>query len=90
MMPVRHVDNNSDVYRIGIIGVWRLESMRTNVDLDDALVQKAMELTKITTKKALINKALEELIKSNTRKGMLRYIDSGAWEGNLKEMRTTR
>jgi len=60
------------------------------VELDDGLVKKAMEITKITTKKALINKALEELIKSNTRKEMLKYIDSGVWEGNLKEMRILR
>ena len=64
--------------------------MRTNVELDDALVKKAMDLTNISTKKALINKALEELIKSNTRKGMLKYMDSGIWEGNLKEMRSMR
>jgi Arc/MetJ family transcription regulator len=64
--------------------------MRTNIELDDVLVKKAMELTHISTKKVLINKALEELIKSNNRKGMLKYIDSGIWEGNLKEMRTMR
>ena len=64
--------------------------MRTNVDLDDALVKKAMDLTKISTKKALIHKALEELVKSNTRKGMLKYMDSGIWEGDLEEMRTMR
>ena len=64
--------------------------MRTNVELDDALVKEAMNLTKITTKKALINKALEELVKSNTRKGMLKFIDSGVWEGNLKEIRSMR
>ena len=64
--------------------------MRTNVELDDILVKKAMALTKISTKRALIHKALEELIKSNTRKGMLEYFDSGIWEGNLKEMRTMR
>ena len=64
--------------------------MKTNVELDDVLVKKAMDLTRITTKRALINKALEELIKSNTRKGMLKYIDSGVWEGDLEEMRTLR
>jgi len=64
--------------------------MRTNIDLDDVLVKKAMKMTQISTKKALINKALEELIKSNSRKGMLEYIDSGIWEGNLKEMRAMR
>ena len=64
--------------------------MRTNIELDDALVKKAMELTQLSTKKALIHKALEELIKSNTSKKMLKYFDSGIWEGNLKEMRTMR
>ena len=64
--------------------------MRTNIELDDSLVKKAMEITQLSTKKAVINKALEELIKSNTRKKMLKYIDSNVWEGNLKEMRTMR
>jgi len=64
--------------------------MRTNIELDDVLLKRAMELTHISTKKVLINKALEELIKSNNRKGMLKYIDSGIWEGNLKEMRIMR
>jgi len=64
--------------------------MRTNIDLDDALVNKAMKITQISTKKALIIKALEELIKSYTRKGMLKYINSNVWEGSLREMRTMR
>lgn len=64
--------------------------MRTNVELDDALVKKAMKITRIPTKKALINKAIEELIKSNNRKEMLKYIDSGIWEGSLNDMRAMR
>ena len=64
--------------------------MRTNVELDDVLVKKAMELTKIPTKKALLNKALEELIKSNERRKMIKFIDSGVWKGDLGEMRSMR
>ncbi|MDR1802962.1 MAG: type II toxin-antitoxin system VapB family antitoxin [Treponema sp.] len=64
--------------------------MRTNVELDDVLVKKAMELTKIPTKKELLNKALEELIKSNERRKMIKFIDSGVWKGDLKEMRSMR
>jgi Arc/MetJ family transcription regulator len=64
--------------------------MRTNIELDDVLVKKAMKITQISTKKALINKALEELVKSHNRKDMLKYIDSGIWEGNLKKMRAMR
>jgi Arc/MetJ family transcription regulator len=64
--------------------------MRTNIELDDVLVEKAMKITQITTKKAVINKALEELVKSYSRKEMLDYFNSGIWEGNLKEMRAMR
>lgn len=64
--------------------------MRTNIELDDALVKKAMELTKISTKRALVHTALEELIKSNTRKDMLNFMDSDIWEGDLNEMRNGR
>ena len=64
--------------------------MRTNIELDDVLIKKAMKITQISTKKALVNKALEELVKSYSRKEMLNYIDSGIWEGNLKEMRAMR
>jgi Arc/MetJ family transcription regulator len=64
--------------------------MRTNIELDDTLVKEATDLTKIPTKKALVNKALEELIKSHTRKEMLKFIDSDIWEGDLDEMRKTR
>ena len=64
--------------------------MRTNVELDDILVKRAMELTKISTKKALLNKALEELVKSGIRLEMLKYMDSDIWDGNLEEMRATR
>ena len=49
-----------------------------------------MDLTKISTKRALIHKALEELVRSNIRKGMLKYFDSGIWDGSLKEMRAMR
>jgi len=48
--------------------------MRINVELDDALVKKAMKLTGIPTKRALIHKALEEPVISNTRKEILKYI----------------
>jgi Arc/MetJ family transcription regulator len=64
--------------------------MRTNIELDDTLVKKAMDLTKLPTKKALVNKALEELINANTRKGILKFMDSGIWEGDLKKMRETK
>jgi Arc/MetJ family transcription regulator len=64
--------------------------MRTNIELDDELVNEAMRISGITTKKALVNKALQQFIDSNDLKELLKYQGSGIWEGNLEEMRTTR
>jgi Arc/MetJ family transcription regulator len=64
--------------------------MRVNIEVDDVLIKKAMDLTKISTKSVLVNKALEELIKSDTRKEMLKFIDSDIWEGDLAKMRKMR
>lgn len=38
--------------------------MRTNIELDDALVEEAFRLTNVRTKKDLLNLALQELIHS--------------------------
>jgi Arc/MetJ family transcription regulator len=64
--------------------------MRTNIELDDKLVNEAMRISGITTKKALVNKALQQFIDSNDLRELLKYQGSGIWEGNLEEMRTTR
>jgi Arc/MetJ family transcription regulator len=64
--------------------------MRINIELDDKLINEAMRITGITTKKALINKALQEFVDSYDVKELLKYQGSGVWEGNLEEMRTTR
>ncbi|MDR1176106.1 MAG: type II toxin-antitoxin system VapB family antitoxin [Treponema sp.] len=64
--------------------------MRTNIELDERLVNEAMRISGITTKKALVNKALQQFIDSNDLKELLKYQGSGIWEGNLEEMRTTR
>jgi Arc/MetJ family transcription regulator len=45
--------------------------MRTNIDLDDALVAEAFSLTNIRTKKALLHLALQELIRVRKKKNLL-------------------
>jgi Arc/MetJ family transcription regulator len=64
--------------------------MRTNIELDEKLVNEAMRISGITTKTALVNKALQQFIDSNDLKELLKYQGSGIWEGNLEEMRTAR
>jgi Arc/MetJ family transcription regulator len=63
---------------------------RTNVELDDELVRKARKLTRLKTKRAIVDKALELLVRSESRKGILRYFGSGIWKGDLKRLRRNR
>jgi Arc/MetJ family transcription regulator len=61
--------------------------MRTNIDLDDALVKEAMRLTGDRTKRAVVEHGLSALI----RLERLRRVRSGrgklAWRGDLDRMR---
>lgn len=63
---------------------------RTNIDLDEKLVQEALKLTSFKTKKELVNFALEELVKKRKRKAILELEGKVQWEGNLEEMRQGR
>ncbi len=63
---------------------------RTNIELDDELVQKARKLTRLKTKREIVGKALELLVRSESRKAILRYYGSGIWKGDLKKMRRNR
>lgn len=45
--------------------------MRTNIDIDEQLLEKAFALTKVRTKKELVNMALKELVESRSPKNLL-------------------
>jgi Arc/MetJ family transcription regulator len=64
--------------------------MRTNIDIDESLVRKAKKLTRLKTKRQIVDKALELLVRSESRKGILRYYGSGIWQGDPKAMRRNR
>jgi Arc/MetJ family transcription regulator len=63
---------------------------RTNIELDDALVLKARKLTRLKTKREIVDRALELLVRSESRKGILRFYGSGVWKGDLKATRRNR
>lgn len=65
--------------------------LRTNIELDEKLVNEGLKLTKIKTRKELVNFALKELVTKLKRKKMLVEIYGKVqWEGNLNEMRQSR
>jgi Arc/MetJ family transcription regulator len=63
---------------------------RTNIVIDESLVRKARRLTRLKTKREIVDRALELLVRSEVRKGMLRYYGSGIWKGDLKAARRNR
>ena len=63
---------------------------RTNIEIDDSLMEKARKLTRLKTKRQIVDKALNLLVRSETRKGILRYYGSGIWKGDLKRSRRNR
>ena len=59
---------------------------RTNVVVDDELIERAMKLYGLKTKREAIDLALRRLVGRGTREGILALQGSG-WEGDLLEMR---
>ncbi|MGB8647851.1 MAG: type II toxin-antitoxin system VapB family antitoxin [Anaerolineae bacterium] len=64
--------------------------MRTNIDIDDKLMKKAMQVTGLATKRAVVEAGLELLIKVKSQTGVRRLRGKIRWEGNLEEMRAGR
>ena len=70
---------------------WRATFMiRTNIELNEKLVNEAMRLTNKKTKKELVNYAVEELVRKMKRKKVLELEGKVVWGGNLEEMRKSR
>ena len=63
---------------------------RTNIEIDDSLMEKARKLTRLKTKRQNVNTALDLLVPSESRKGILRYYGRGIWKGDLKRSRRNR
>ncbi|MBI2831298.1 MAG: type II toxin-antitoxin system VapB family antitoxin [Chloroflexi bacterium] len=63
---------------------------RTNIELDEKLVNEAMKLTNKKTKKDLVNYAVEELVRKLKRKKILELEGKVEWTGKLEETRKSR
>jgi Arc/MetJ family transcription regulator len=64
--------------------------MRTNIEIDDALLHKAMQLSPRTTKKAVVEEALILAVKLHRQGEALRKLRGIGWEGDLHAMRQSR
>lgn len=62
--------------------------MRTNVNVNDELVQKAMAISRLSTKEAVVEVALQQYIERQARQNLLSLFGKVNWEGDLEQMRT--
>ncbi len=64
--------------------------MRTNIEIEDALMREAREAAKTTTKKATVEAGLRLLIATGEQAGIRQLRGRVKWEGNLDESRRGR
>jgi len=64
--------------------------MRTNIIIDDLLMNEALVLTGYKTKKETVEAGLKLLITMKKQSGIRKKRGMLKWEGNLDEMRTDR
>lgn len=64
--------------------------MRTNIVIDDKLMNEAMKLSRLKTKKAVVETGLKLLIQLKKQEGIKRLRGKLKWEGDLEEMRSDR
>ena len=61
--------------------------MRTNVVVDDDLMESALKISGLKTKKSVIEEGLKLLVQVKSQKEIKRYRGKLKWSGNLEEMR---
>jgi Arc/MetJ family transcription regulator len=64
--------------------------MRTNIVLDENLIERAQKLTGIKTKRGVVQEALRTLILLREQAEVRQFRGKLKWEGDLDEMRQTR
>jgi Arc/MetJ family transcription regulator len=64
--------------------------MRTNIIIDDALIERARQLTGIKTKSQIVREALKTLIQLREQEAVRSLRGKLQWEGNLDESRQGR
>ena len=64
--------------------------VRTNIVLNDQLINEVKQMTALKTKKDVVDLALSELLKQLKRKKLLSIRHSGLWKGDLAQSRRRR
>jgi len=63
--------------------------MVTNIELDDDLIEQALQISRLKTKKDVVHEALRQYVASLKKKELLSIREEGTWDGDLGQMRKT-
>jgi Arc/MetJ family transcription regulator len=61
--------------------------MRTNIEIDDRLIEEALHLTGLKTKRAVVEEGLQTLIRLRRQRKILDLAGKIHWEGNIDDIR---
>jgi Arc/MetJ family transcription regulator len=64
--------------------------MRTNIEIDDALMSDVLKMTGLRTKKEAVELGLKTLIRLKKQERIKQFKGKLRWEGDLEEMRSER
>ena len=64
--------------------------MRTNIDIDDRLMARAMRASGKPTKRAVVEEALELLVQVKRQAGIRKWRGKVQWDGDLEKSRANR
>ena len=59
--------------------------MRTNIEIDDKLIEEAQKLTGLKTKRAVVEEGLQALIRQKRRRKILDLAGKIEWAGNIDD-----
>ena len=69
---------------------YTIHMKRTNLVLDEALLEEATRVSGEKTYSAAVQRALRDFVRRAKARQLLELRGSGLWEGNLSEMREDR
>jgi Arc/MetJ family transcription regulator len=64
--------------------------VRTNIELDDELLDKAMRSSGLRTKRAVVQAALQLFVEVQAQAGIRKIRGKVRWDGDLNELRLGR
>jgi Arc/MetJ family transcription regulator len=64
--------------------------VRTNIEIDDELLQEALRVSGLKTKRAVVEAGLRMLLRLKRQEDILSLVGKVHWEGNLDESRQRR